>query len=88
MLKEVFKDHKYLFCAGLSTFSLLFTSITMISISKSVDEVSSSLSSISTWADRQMNALQKHLGSMERIHRVYHQKFGVVMEEGINRLSR
>ena len=29
MLKALFDNHKYLFCAGLSTFSLIFTSILM-----------------------------------------------------------
>ena len=59
MLKELFDSHKYLICAGLSTFSLIFTSISIISISKSVKEVSSSLEPISIWADSQNECITK-----------------------------
>ena len=59
MLKELLEKHKYLFCAGLSTFSLIFTSISVISISKSIKEVSSSLDPISLWADTQNECITK-----------------------------
>ena len=59
MLKDLFESHKYLICAGLSTFSLIFTSISIISISKSVKEVSSSLEPISIWADSQNECITK-----------------------------
>ena len=59
MLKDLFENHKYLICAGLSTFSLIFTSISVISISKSVKEVSTSLESISQWADSQNECITK-----------------------------
>ena len=59
MLKELFDNHKYLICAGLSTFSLIFTSVSIISISKSVKEVSTALEPISTWADTQNECITK-----------------------------
>ena len=59
MLKETFNNHKYLICAGLSTFSLIFTSISIISISKSVKEVSTALDPISKWAETQNECITK-----------------------------
>ena len=59
MLKELFDNHKYLICAGLSTFSLIFTSVSIISISKSLKEVSTALEPISTWADTQNECITK-----------------------------
>ena len=59
MLKELFKNHKYLICASLSTFSLLFSSLSIISISKSINEVSDTLEPISTWADIQNECITK-----------------------------
>ena len=58
-LKELFENHKYLICAGLSTFSLLYTSISVVSISRSVKEVSNSLEPISKWADSQNECVTK-----------------------------
>jgi len=59
MLKELFDSNKYLIFAGLSTFSLIFTSISIISISKSVKEVSTSLEPISKWAQSQNECITK-----------------------------
>ena len=59
MLKALFDNHKYIICAGLSTFSLIFTSISIISISRSVKEVSIALESISLWADTQNECVTK-----------------------------
>ena len=59
MIKVLFDNHKYLICAGLSTFSLIFTSVSIISISKSVKEVSTALEPISTWADTQNECITK-----------------------------
>ena len=59
MLKELFENHKYLICAGLSTFSFIFTSISVISISKSVKEVSNALEPVSVWADTQNECVTK-----------------------------
>ncbi len=59
MLKQLFKTHKYLICAGLSTFSLIFTSLSVISMSKSLKEVSTRLDPISKWADLQNECIAK-----------------------------
>ena len=59
MLKKLFENHKYLICAGLSTFSLIFTSYSIISISKSVKEVSTALDPISEWANSQNECITK-----------------------------
>ena len=59
MLKELFDNHKYIICAGLSTCSLLFTSISNISISKSLNEVSTALEPIALWAEYQNECITK-----------------------------
>ena len=58
-LKELFNNHKYVICASLSTFSLIYTSISVISISRSIKEVSNSLVPISIWADTQNECVTK-----------------------------
>ena len=59
MLKALFDNHKYLICAGLSTFSLIYTSISITSISRSIKEVSITLEPISVWADTQNECVTK-----------------------------
>ncbi len=59
MLKELFDNNKYIFCAGISTLSLLFTSISIISVSRSVNEISKELEPISAWADSQNECITK-----------------------------
>ena len=59
MLKELFDNNKYLICAGLSTLSLLFTSISLMSLSRSVKEISNDLEPISKWADSQNECITK-----------------------------
>ena len=59
MLKDLFDNNKYLICAGISTLSLVFTSISVISLSKSVKEISTNLEPISTWADSQNECITK-----------------------------
>tara|TARA_Y100001968_G_C18865872_1_gene484813 strand:+ start:220 stop:471 length:252 start_codon:yes stop_codon:yes gene_type:complete len=59
MLKDLLDSHKYLICAALSTFSLIFTSISVISISKSIKEVSTSMEPISEWANSQNECITK-----------------------------
>ena len=59
MLKELFDNNKYLICAGLSTLSLVFTSISMISVSKSVKQISTNLEPVSTWANSQNECIIK-----------------------------
>ena len=59
MLKDLFDNNKYLICAGLSTLSLLFTSISIISVSKSVKKISTDLEPISAWTDSQNECITK-----------------------------
>ena len=59
MLKELFENNKYLIFAGLSTLSLVFTSISIISLSKSVNEISIDLEPLSTWAESQNDCITK-----------------------------
>ena len=59
MLKELLEKHKYHICAGFSTLSLVFSSISTISISNSVKELSTDLEPISEWADTQNECITK-----------------------------
>ena len=59
MLKDLFDNNKYLICAGLSTLSLVFTSISITSVSRSVKEISTELEPISAWADSQNECITK-----------------------------
>ena len=59
MLKELFDNNKYLICAGLSTLSLVFTSISVISLSKSFKKISNNLEPISAWADSQNECITR-----------------------------
>ena len=59
MLKDLFSNQKYLICAGLSTFSLIISSISIVSISKSVNRVSTALEPISIWAETQNECITK-----------------------------
>ena len=59
MLKELFDNNKYLICAGISTLSLVFTSFSIISLSKSVKEISNDLEPISAWVDSQNECITR-----------------------------
>ena len=59
MLKKFLDNNKYLIFAGLSTFSLVFTTISIISLSKSVKKISTELEPISTWANSQNECIVK-----------------------------
>ena len=59
MLKDLFENNKYLICAGLSTLSLVTTSVSIISVSKSVKQISTDLEPIATWADSQNECIIK-----------------------------
>ena len=59
MLKELFENNKYLICAGLSTLSLVFTSLSIIYASKSVKEIATDLKPISAWANSQNECITK-----------------------------
>ena len=59
MIKDLFDSHKYLICAGLSTVSLVLSSLSSISVSNSVKELSTGLEPISEWADAQNECITK-----------------------------
>ena len=59
MLKQLFDNNKFIIFAGISTLSLLFTSISLISVSRSVKEISKELEPISSWADSQNECITK-----------------------------
>tara|TARA_Y100001968_G_scaffold34920_1_gene26786 strand:+ start:2744 stop:2995 length:252 start_codon:yes stop_codon:yes gene_type:complete len=59
MLKDLFDNNKYLICACLSTLSLVFSSISIISLSKSVNEISVDLEPLSAWAESQNECITK-----------------------------
>ena len=59
MLKDLLENHKYLIFAGISTFSLIFTSVSILSISKSVNRLSSSIDPISEWAETQNDCITR-----------------------------
>ena len=59
MLKELLDNHKYLICVGLSTFSLMLTSISVVNISKAIKDLSTSLEPISIWAVNQNECVTK-----------------------------
>ena len=59
MLKELFDNNKYLICAGLSTLSVLFTSVSILSVAKSIKEISNNMESISAWTDLQNECITK-----------------------------
>ena len=59
MLKELLDNNKYLICAGLSTLSLVFTSFSIISVSKSIKEIATDLAPISAWAESQNECITK-----------------------------
>ena len=59
MPKEFLENNKYLILAGLSTLSLLVTSISIITVSKSVKEISNDMESISAWANSQNECITK-----------------------------
>ena len=59
MIKELFNNNKYLICAGLSTLSMVLTSISIISLSKSFNKISNDLEPLSKWAESQNECITK-----------------------------
>ena len=59
MIKEFFENNKYIICAGLSTLSLGLTSISIISVSSSVKQISEDLEPVSVWAHSQNECITK-----------------------------
>ncbi len=59
MRKDLFDNNKYIICAGISTISLLLTSISIITVSRSVKEIAKELEPISAWAESQNECITK-----------------------------
>ena len=59
MLKELSDNHKYLICAGLSTLSLICTTISVTFIAKAFKEISNDIEPISIWAETQNECVTK-----------------------------
>ncbi len=59
MLKELFVNNKFILCAGISTLSLVFSSISIYKVSKSVESLSTNLEPISAWAVSQNECITK-----------------------------
>ena len=59
MLKDLLDNNKYLIFASLSTISLVFTSLSIISLSKSVYKISIDLEHLSSWAESQNECITR-----------------------------
>ncbi len=59
MFKDLINNNKYLICAGISTLSLVCTSISINNVSRSVKEISTELEPISSWANSQNECITK-----------------------------
>ncbi len=59
MMNELFDKNKYTICAGISTLSLLLSSISIFSISKSTNQISNNLEPIKAWANSQNECITK-----------------------------
>ncbi len=56
---QLFQKYSYSIFAGLSTISLLVTSFYAIKVSRSINQASESLLTISKWAEAQNNCIEK-----------------------------
>ena len=59
MLKELLDNNKYVICAGLSTLSLVVSSVSIFSLSKSVNQISTDLKPVKAWANSQNECITK-----------------------------
>ena len=59
MYKDLFEKNKFAIFAGISTLSLVFTSISIFSLSKSAKQISSDLEPIKAWANSQNECITK-----------------------------
>ena len=59
MLKELLDNNKYIICAGLSTLSLVFSSVSLFSLSKSANQISTDLKPVKDWANSQNECITK-----------------------------
>ncbi len=57
--KEFIETNKFIIMASFSTISIMLSSLSILSVSRSAKEVSKSLLSISTWADNQNECIEK-----------------------------
>ena len=57
--KEFIETNKFLIMAGFSTISIIISSLSVFSVSRSVNEITSSLLSISSWADNQNECIER-----------------------------
>ena len=59
MLKELLVKNKYFFCAGLSTLSLVFSSVSIFSLSKTANQISTDIKPVKAWANSQNECITK-----------------------------
>ncbi len=59
MIKELLNTHKFIILTGFSTISLISSTISLFSISKSFNEVSNVLDPIAEWAEIQNQCIEK-----------------------------
>ena len=58
-ITEFIQTNKFVIMAGFSTISIIISSLSILSVSRSVEELSNSLLSISTWANNQNECVEK-----------------------------
>ena len=59
MLDELFDRNKYVICAGLSTLSIVFASVSIFFLSKSANQIATDLEPIKAWANSQNECITK-----------------------------
>ena len=59
MFKELFENNKFVICAGFSTLSLVFSSFSIFSLSKSANQISTDLEPIKAWANSQNECITR-----------------------------
>ncbi len=59
MLKELFEKNKYVIFAGVSTLSLVFSTFSIFSLSKSVRQLSTDMEPVTNWANSQNECITK-----------------------------
>ena len=59
MLKELLDNNKYVICAGLSTLSLVVSAVSIFSLSKTANQISTDLKPVKAWANSQNECITK-----------------------------
>ena len=59
MIKKLFENYKYPIFAGISSISLLVSTFSLISISRSTKELATTIEPVSIWAERQNECITK-----------------------------